>query len=177
MGKRKVRALPPIAILLLALAGCGGGAGASSEPSPGSEVAPGVPTSRGGDNSIQTYGREASARERFLLSTVVHAYLDARAAEQWRDVCNLLTEALRNEYEEVSRSRDCAQIMRAFTAPTPRVNLELESQIMVLSARIAGAQAFLIYRQRHSGEGVYAMPLALERGKWKVGLVTPVTLE
>ena len=53
------------------------------EPEEGSEkAAPGVPVSKGGDNSIQTWGLEASADERAEVTAILQAFLDARAYEE-----------------------------------------------------------------------------------------------
>src|SRR5262249_44884233 len=53
----------------------------SGQTAPASGAAPFE--SKGGDNSIQRYGSEAATAELTQAGAVLHAYLDARAAEEW----------------------------------------------------------------------------------------------
>jgi hypothetical protein len=177
---RDLTAIGILAVIsLLVLSACGGGEGdgtnSNSSAEPGQESVAGVPTSREGDNSIQTYGREGNANQRARLSAIVQAYFDARTDRDWRKACFLLAASQRAEYENLSRSGSCAQTMRTLMAQVPDRALAEETQIEVLTLREEGDHAFLIYRR--PDHTVYAMPLAREDGKWKVGLVTPTALE
>ena len=61
------------------------------EPVEGSKrAAPGVPVSEGGDNSIQTWGVEASPQEREEVTAILQAFYDARAAGDWAEACTYL---------------------------------------------------------------------------------------
>jgi hypothetical protein len=186
--------------LLLALAGCGSGGGGDSSaatstrpisttepskhskpppnlppPTPGSKAAaPGVPTSKEGDNSIQTYGREASASQRARATATVQSYLDARAARNWGTVCHLLAAKPRAEQERFADGVSCAKAMASFAAHAPTAVLEEEARIEVLSFRVGSKYAFLVYRRP---DGIWATALTGEGGNWKVVSVTPASVE
>lgn len=145
-------------------------------PQPGSKApAPGVPTSKHGDNSIQTYGLEASSAERARASAAVRAYLNARAAENWARACSYLAAKPLAEQRQLAQGASCAKAMEALTARAPSSALAGEARIEALSFRVGRKYAFLIYR-RPEGK-VYAMPLLREGGKWKLGLLTPTPLQ
>ena len=58
--------------------------GSGSLPNEGTRrVAPGVPTAKGGDNSIQEFGVEGPADDRVQAAVVFQAYLNARLAGDW----------------------------------------------------------------------------------------------
>lgn len=137
-------------------------------PQPGSKVAaPGVLTSKEGDNSIQTYGLEASSAERAAATAAVQAYLNARAARDWAKVCSHLAAKPRAEQERFGGGASCAEAMASFAAKASTATLAEEA---VLSFRVGGKYAFLIYRRP---DGVWATALAREASAWKIVTVTP----
>ena len=144
-------------------------------PQPGSKpAAPGVPTSKEGDNSIQTYGLEASNAERAQATALVQAYLNARASGNWAKVCSYLAAKPRAEQERFAGGAPCAKAMASFAAHAQTSILEEEAQIDVLSFRVGGKYAFLIYRRP---DGIWATALTREAGNWKVVSVTPAPVE
>jgi hypothetical protein len=144
-------------------------------PTPGSKAAaPGVPTSKHGDNSIQTWGREAPDTEREAATATVQTYLDARAAGDWAKVCALLAAKSRREQEQFGGGTSCAKAMGSFAADASTAVLEEEAEIEVLSFRIGDKYTFLIYRRP---DGVYANGLVRKAGRWKLLLVTPTLLQ
>lgn len=145
--------------------------GSGSPPIKSSKAAaPGVPTSKQGDNSIQTWGLEGSSAERAHLTAIVQAYLEARAARDWEAACSRLAAKVRAEQSRFAGGASCAEAMESFATDASDASLAQEADIDVLSARIGGGYAFVIYRR--SG-GVYAMPLVPEDGTWRLLLVTP----
>ena len=176
-----VRPAPPTLLALatalaLTLAGCGGGEGETSTTTTSSSkaAAPGVPTSKEGDNSIQTYGLEASSAERAQATAAVQAYLDARASGNWSKVCSLLTAKPRAEQGQFAGGASCAKAMASFAAHAQTSVLEEEARIAVLSFRVGGKYAFLIYRRP---DGIWATALTREAGNWKLVSVTPAPVE
>jgi hypothetical protein len=144
-------------------------------PRQGSKAAaPGVPTSREGDNSIQTYGLEASSAQRAQATALVQAYLDARAARDWAKVCSLLAAKPRAEQRQFAGDVSCAEAMVSFAADARTSVLQEEAQIEVLSFRVGHRYAFLIYRR---SDGIFATALSRESGHWKLISVTPNPLE
>jgi hypothetical protein len=185
---RAFRLLPlSVAVLLCA---CGGGeAGGGSDgptaprqasPQAGAKAAaPGVPTSKGGDNSIQTWGVEGSGEERARLGGIVRAYLEARARGDWAEACARLAAEQRQAFARLTpRGRGnaaCAEAMRKLANQVPAGAFVRESEIVdVLSLRVGGGRAFLIYTR--PGGKVYATALIREAGAWKVVSVSPATL-
>jgi hypothetical protein len=171
--------LPAVA-LVLALGGCGeaeeerdGAQGRSAPPAaprPGAKApAPGVPTSPGGDNSIQTWGVEAGTAERTRVTAIVRSFLDARAARRWAAVCSHLAVRVRREQERFGDA-SCPAAMASFAARARDSVLREEAEIEVLSLRVGRGHAFLIYRRP---DGVWATALTREGGRWKVLTPTP----
>lgn len=199
MGSRS-KALLTAALLVLLLPGCGGDSQSTSttnstrasqppattappqnlkppttprpDPQSGSKAAaPGVPTSKEGDNSIQVYGVEAGDAERAMLTTLVQTYFDARAAGSWTMACSLLAAKTRAEYLRFAPdAKSCAEAAAFFAKDADPVTLRKEAQIEVLSLRLDSRFAFLIYRRP---DGIWAMALEREGGKWKVTSVAP----
>lgn len=144
-------------------------------PTPGSKAAaPGVPTSKHGDNSIQTWGLEASDAEREEATATVQRYLVARAAGNWSTVCQLLAAKPRREQEQFGGGASCAQAMASFAADASTTTLREEAEIEILSFRIGDKYAFLIYRRP---DGIFATALTREGGNWKLISVTPNPIE
>ena len=141
-------------------------------PTPGSKAAaPGVPTSKEGDNSIQTWGLEASDAEREAATASVQRYLDARAARNWSTVCGLLAAKPRREQSQFGGGASCAKAMASFAANAEDSVLREEAEIEVLSFRVGKQYAFLIYRR--PDRRIYATALAREAGAWRLISVTP----
>jgi hypothetical protein len=142
------------------------------DPRPGSKAAaPGVPTSAEGDNSIQTYGVEGSAAERARFTALVQAYLHARAAGDWVEVCSLLAAKPRAEQLRFAPgAENCAQAMAFFAKDADPAVLREGAQIEVLSLRLDPRIAFLIYRRP---DGIWATALEREADRWKIVSVTP----
>lgn len=140
-------------------------------PTPGSKAAaPGVPTSKEGDNSIQTWGLEAPAAQREEATATVQRYLDARAAGNWSTVCQLLAAKPRREQEQFGGGAGCPKAMASFAADASTAVLREEAEIEVLSFRVGDRYAFLIYRRP---DGIFALALTREDGEWKLISVGP----
>jgi hypothetical protein len=138
-------------------------------------VAPGVPTAKGGDNSIQEYGTEGPASDRVAATGILQAYLDARLAGEWATACSYLSISIRKglaQFGGQSKSSEpptCAEIMGALTQGVPKKPLRNAAEIRVISMRIEDEQAFLIYR---NGEGTpSSIPMNRQGGQWRVGAI------
>jgi hypothetical protein len=181
-----------LASAALLLAACGGGGEAENSPTAASvpaptaspqagskAAAPGVPTSRGGDNSIQTWGLEASRAERARLTAIVRGFLDARARADWAKACAYLAAEQRRSFAGLIKggrgNAACAKAMGKMAAGVPARAFADEAEILhVLSLRVGGGHAFLIYTR--PGGKVYATALGREGGAWKVISVGPTAL-
>lgn len=175
-----------VGLAVFALAGCGGagdqsGSGVATDqplsrpklpsPTPGSKAAaPGVPTSKHGDNSIQRWGVEATVAEQVEGTAAVQLYLDARVEGDWKRVCDLLASRSRAEQSRIVGGLPCSRSTAILLAGTSRDRLAEEAEIEALSFRIGGGYAFLIYRRP---DGIYAIGLTRQGGDWKVVSATP----
>lgn len=129
-----------------------------------------MPTSKEGDNSIQTWGLEASDSQREAATATVQRYLNARAARNWSTVCHLLAAKPRREQGQFVGGVSCAKAMASFAARAEDKVLREEAQIEVLSFRVGAKYAFLIYRRP---DGIWATALAREGDGWRIFSVTP----
>ncbi len=152
----------------------------SGSPQEGSkEAAPGVPTSKQGDNSIQTYGVEAGSQERAEVAATVQEFYDARAARNWSLACSMLAAKPLTEFEQMLKSDKsgvaaCAETMGALSQQVPTSAFAEEAEIEeVLSLRADDEHAFLIYT-RPDGK-IYATAVAQESG-WKIVSVGPAEI-
>lgn len=141
-------------------------------------VAPGVPTVKGGDNSIQSYGTEASSAERVRAAAVAAAYLRANAAGDWARSCSYLDASLRSHLDRGARHQlgggeGCAKAISALVA-VPASVLRRAADIEAISMRTSGNRGFVIYRD---GAGVATnLPMVLEAGQWKVSALSGIEL-
>jgi hypothetical protein len=145
----------------------------TSLPNEGSkDVAPGVPTTRGGDNSIQSYGVEGQSDERVEAATTVQAYLDALVAGRWADACSLLAAKIKTNLEALlerapkdAQLKGCPDAVRVVMGKVPKGPLRIVADVHVLSLRVEGDRGFLIYED---GEGhADEIPLEREDDRWK----------
>ncbi len=140
-------------------------------------AAPGVPTSKGGDNSVQTYGVEASGASRRRAAAVLQTYLDARAAGRWAKACFYLAAPMRAQLRQfVKDAAGCVDAIEALTAGVPKAALRQNTRIdEVLSFRVKGASAFLLFNGPPKTT-LYEAPLARESGEWRVAALAPSAL-
>jgi hypothetical protein len=137
---------------------------------------------KGGDNSIQEYGSEASAAEREAAAAVLHAYFDARVAHQWSAACFYMAaglvvsmEQFAVKYSERKGIESCPQVLAALATDSSQRALEETAEADVGSLRTEGERAFLLYHGPHNAP--YAMPMVREGGAWKVGSLEGAPLE
>jgi hypothetical protein len=162
---------------------------ARSLPNEGTKkVAPGVPTTKNGDNSIQTFGVESDGDERAEAAGVLKTYLAAELKGEWARACSLLAVETREDLERLwvqaagtNRGPPCQRAMAGFLHGVPKSQIRILGTLHVLSMRIEGDRGFIIY---HSGNGTPSeSPMQKEDGRWKVRtlvakvLLTPDTGE
>lgn len=128
---------------------------------------------KGGDNSIQEFGREASASERERAAAVLHSYLDSRVAHRWDAACFYMAaelvaglERFATAYGQQNHLDGCGEILATLSGNAGQKTLEEAAQADVGSLRTDGRRGFLLY---HGARGLaLQMPVAKEGGAWKV---------
>jgi hypothetical protein len=135
-------------------------------------AAPGVPTAKGGDNSIQTFGAEGSSDERVDVAELVATYLDAEAAGEWKTACGTLSATIDQQLTALAKQMHkpaagaCESILPQLASRTSPAALRAAADIHVLSFRVEGDRGFLIYEDREGGVANFA--LVREDGAWKI---------
>lgn len=172
-------------LLLAAIGGCGsdsgtGGGETETEPTrmyprvhgPSREFL--IP---GGDNAVQFFGQEASAAEREKASRVIHAWMAARVAENWKADCTYLSagysRTLVNDARTVSQGKatTCPQALGFFGEGASGTSGNTLTG-PIDSLRVKGKRAFA---QWHGPKRIdWALPMKIEGGTWKVESASPI---
>jgi hypothetical protein len=191
-------------LLALTLAACGGGGSSTSTSSSSEASTPQAKTATksaahalgplrvsgggsaqfkvsGGDNSIQEYGSEAGESELRQAAAALHAFYVARVGEEWGRACSYLAKSTAGGLQQLAassqrlRGKGCGGALDALTKPlSPSLQRETTT-VDAAALRHEGEQAFLIYTAP-PGRIVYAMPLSLEGGEWKLGALSGAEL-
>jgi hypothetical protein len=132
---------------------------------------------KGGDNSIAEFGKEADEGELEEVAEIVHSFYVDRASGNWSGACSYMAKSLQEQLRQLaskSEVKGCAPFLEAFTTKQPDAVWKELTTIDAASLRHDDEQAFLIYRGVKGA--VFAMPLLVEDGEWKVtGLAaTPI---
>ncbi len=133
---------------------------------------------KGGDNSIQEYGTEGDDSELTEAAEVLHAFLVARADEDWARMCSYLAESEVKSLEELGsqspqlKDKGCPAVVKALAAePLPATTKRELTEVDAASLRIEEHEAFLIYNgPKDTG---YFIRMEDEGGTWKVGGISP----
>ncbi|MGB7587372.1 MAG: hypothetical protein WBM00_01545 [Solirubrobacterales bacterium] len=127
---------------------------------------------KGGDNSVQEYGEEASPSEFEAAATALHNFLDARAESNWAAVCAYISKGTITSIEHLARGAkpgtdtSCAAILAGVISQAAKPELKAEAENAdVRSLRVEGENAFVIYTNKSV---IVAMPILKEDGGWKV---------
>jgi hypothetical protein len=175
-----------IACSLAAVAGCGGGeATGGSETSARQE--PLYPwlkgpsrefLIRGGDNALQTFGEEATKSEREQASEVIHAWMKARAAQDWAKDCSYFSkhyihQLITTDAVVVSHGKvnNCAEGL-AFFGHEVSGSYKNNLAGPIDSLRVGEGHG---YAQYHGSDGHdWVIAVDREGGKWWVGIASPI---
>jgi hypothetical protein len=141
----------------------------------------------GGDNIIQFFGEEASAAEREKANRVIHAWMKARVAEDWKTDCKYFS----REYSKSlvadangvteGKVKNCPEALEYFgDAASGTSGNTLTGPIDSLRVRKPreGDDAELeAFAQWHGPERDWVLPLQRENGVWKVDIASPLDRE
>lgn len=128
---------------------------------------------KGGDNSVQEFGKEAEPQEFDAAAVALHDFLDARAEGNWAAACEYMADSVVESFEKLAaqakqiEDKSCAGILEKLTNPAAKSAMKQEAEkANVGSLRVEGDRSFVIYKGVKGT--VLAMPMANEGGKWKV---------
>jgi len=128
---------------------------------------------KGGDNSVQEFGKEADKQELETAAAALHNFLDARAEGNWAAACDYMAKSVVESFEKLAtqakqlKDAGCSGILEALTNPAAKSAMKQEAaQADVGSLRVEGDRSFVIYRGAKGT--ILAMPMANEGGDWKV---------
>jgi hypothetical protein len=123
------------------------------------------------DNSVPTFGSEASASERDQAEASLKAYLQAREREDWASACRELAKPTRQGYEKLAKAKDlgCAPVLAALSK-----GADLSDPLTghLLALRVHGANAFALFYG--PGHQQYMVPMNLEAGEWRPTQAAPI---
>lgn len=133
---------------------------------------------RGGDNAVQTFGREATKAEREQASVVIHAWMKARAAQNWAKDCSyfsrrymhalITTDAMVVSHGKV---KNCAQGL-AFFGHEASGSYKNNLTGPIDSLRVGEGHG---YAQYHGNDGHdWVIPVENQGGRWLIANSTPI---
>jgi hypothetical protein len=134
----------------------------------------------GGDNSVQEFGAEADETEFEDAAAALHAFLDARAEDDWATTCEYLSTDVLQSFEtfaagsEQLRGKGCPQLLASVSGPATEEARREAAIADVGALRVDGDRGFLLYRG--ADDIPYAIPMAREEGRWKVAALAGVPL-
>jgi len=159
----------------------------ASERVPGQKaVAPGVPTTKGGDNSIQVYGVEGEEDDAQKATRSLSAYLSALSASQWGRACREASaqfkEQLTQLIEQAKAKGDakkpdgCDEILALLLGGAKgAASFATQAPQKVLSFRVQSPYGYLIYEDQEGK--IRAIAMAKEGQGWKVNVPQPTELQ
>lgn len=166
--------------------GHGGGGGSASLPKHHDSGGGASQFETRGDNSIQESGSEASGSEMREAATALHAFYDARAAQDWNTACMYIATgmvaAMEQAAEQAAKAGNggpqpegCPETLKVFSSMATHESLvEAAESIDVGAFRVEGDHGFLLY---HGVRGhTYAIAMELEGGAWKVAALAGTPL-
>jgi hypothetical protein len=173
---------------VVVLAACGGGSADSETSAKKPVLYPWVkgPSREflipGGDNAVQTFGREATKAEREQASRVIAAWMRARAAKDWVRDCSYLArdfvrKLVKEDAEQVSDGKvtSCPEAL-AFFGPSAsgdfRGKYTNTMSGPIDSLRVENRQGFAQYHGNDDRDWVVTM--AKENGEWRVAIAAPI---
>jgi hypothetical protein len=133
---------------------------------------------RGGDNIVQTFGREATKSEREQVSVMIEGWMKARAAQDWAKDCSYFSPGfihnlVATDATQVSggKVKNCPQALAFFghkASGSYRNNLTGP----IVSLRLGEGHG---YAQYHGNDGHdWVIAVTREDGRWWVASASPI---
>lgn len=139
----------------------------------------------GGDNTVPTFGREGTPRERAEASKMIAAWLRVRAAKDWKRDCSFFSRAYAGFITRDAHGasggevRSCPEALEFFKKEVGSFANTLGGTIG--SLRVGEGQGTsghigrFAWAQYHGTDGKdWVVPLEWERGEWKIAKSAPL---
>jgi len=178
-----------LVLLVFVLSGCGGGSNSSTEAAETeSRLYPWIkgPTREflepGGDNIVQTFGREGTKAQREQASETIEAWMRARAVQDWKKDCSYFSKGYNTNITDDAHGvtggkvKSCPQALAYFkhNASGDYVN-NLTGPIDSLRVGLYKGQRNQGYAQYHGNDGKdWIVPVEKNGGRWKVSIASPI---
>lgn len=137
---------------------------------------------KGGDDSVRSFGQEATEKEFVAAAVALHNFLDARAEGYWAPACSYLAQSVVELFEKFVSipgqpdGRDCAEILAELTDQAAEEELREEAaRADARSLRLKGERAFLIYTD--ADDAIRAFPMVRRNGRWNVAGIAGMPLD
>lgn len=127
-----------------------------------------------GDNSIPTYGSEASAAQLASAEATLSRYLAARAAGEWGPACVQMSTQVQKQLTLLAgeKAGHCAAAYAKLAEQAP-ASAHVDPLVHGLAAlRVESPHAFALFYG--PGSQQYMVPMEQEGGDWKVSQLEPV---
>jgi hypothetical protein len=133
---------------------------------------------RGGDNAVQTFGREARRSERDQVSATIASWMKARAVQDWARDCSYLSRGYVHALiatdavpESGGKVKNCAQGL-AFFGHEASGSYKNNLTGPIDSLRVGEGHG---YAQYHGNDGHdWVIPVDREDGRWWIGIASPL---
>jgi hypothetical protein len=131
-----------------------------------------------GDNSIPTYGSEASGSQRSAAQQVLSGYLAARAAGDWASACSLMSASLARQVmlfagEAGGGKPSCVNAYAELSERIPASERANPLAHGLTALRVESPHAFALFYG--PGSQRYMMPMEDKGDAWKVTQMAAVT--
>ena len=131
---------------------------------------------RRGDNSVPTYGSQASSAQRAAATAALGAYLQARAGGDWSTACSQLAKTVQKQIQLLAGAQGkgggCATAYAKLSAQVPAAQRADPLRGNLAAFRVKGDKAFALFYG--PGRQQYMVPMAREAGAWKVTQLAPI---
>jgi hypothetical protein len=133
-----------------------------------------VPT---GDNSVPTYGSEASSSQQAAATVSLQAYLQARASGDWSAACAQMATTVQKQLALLAggpgaKAEGCAAAYAKLSSRVPASARANPLSGPLAAFRVKADKAFALFYGPHRRQ--YMMPMVSEGGAWKVSQLEPI---
>lgn len=129
------------------------------------------------EKSIEGFGKEAAGVGRSAILEVERSYFGAISSKRYSVACSHLASSVKRSLVELGgagRHAACPEALSLLLAPQASFAARREARGSIRRVRVDGSRAFVVFHA--PGARLYQLPLFVEKGRWKVGLLTASVL-